>query len=156
MYMVSMRRFCSLVLILCLIIGALGIAYAATQSIDVEAGKEFIYKINVESGDRVQLTYITTGQASSNLSLSIVFPNATVMNLGEVDQYSSSFVSDATGVCELHFDNTNSSEAELVSLYYDVQHYIIGIPEMIFVLAAIVVLVMVFVGGYMLMSKITC
>jgi hypothetical protein len=119
----------------------------------VEAGKEFVVNINVESGDRVQFTFITTGKSYSNLTFSITFPNATVMDLGQIDQYSSSFTSDAKGTCELHFNNINSSETELVSLNYEVQHYILGIPQMIFVLAAIAILLMVVVAGYIIMGK---
>lgn len=148
-----MRSLCSLLLILCLVICSFGIVHATTQSINVEAGKEFVVNINVESGDRVQFTFITTGKSYSNLTFSITFPNATVMDLGQIDQYSSSFTSDAKGTCELHFNNINSSETELVSLNYEVQHYILGIPQMIFVLAAIAILLMVVVAGYIIMGK---
>jgi len=52
----------------------------------------------------------------------------------------------------LNFDN-NSSAPVFVALNYEVDHYILGMPEMIFVLAAIVVLLMVIVAGYFIMSK---
>ncbi len=140
-------------LILCLFIGPLGIVRATTESLSIDAGEEAVCKINVASTDRVQLTFVTTGQASGNLSFSIVFPNSTVVNLGDLDQYSTRFTSNVKGTCELHFDNTNSSESALVALNYDVEHYILGIPEMIFVLAAIAVLLMVIVSGYIIMGK---
>jgi hypothetical protein len=148
-----MRRLCCLMLILCLFIGAIEIAHATTESLNVEAGKDLVCKINLESEDRVQLTFVTIGQAYSNLRFSIVLPNSTVINLGEIDQYSTSFTSDAKGTCELHFDNTNSSETALVSLNYEVEHYILGMPEMIFILVAIAVLLMVIVTGYIIMGK---
>ena len=116
-------------------------------------GRKCICKINVASQDRVQLTFVTTGQASSNLSFSIVFPNSTVVSLGELDQYSTRFTSNVQGTCTLHFDNTNSSESEFVALNYNIEHYIFGIPEMIFVLVAIAVLLMVIVSGYIIMGK---
>ena len=109
--------------------------------------------INVESADRVQLTFVTTGQASSKLSFSLVFPNSTVVSLGELDQYSTRFTSNVQGTCELHFDNANSSESAFVALNYNVDHYIFGMPEMIFVLAAIAVLLMFIVSGYIIMGK---
>jgi hypothetical protein len=144
---------CCLFLILCLFIGPLGIVQATTESLNVEAGKELVCKIDAASQDRVQLTFVTTGQASSNLSFSIMFPNLTVVSLGELDQYSTRFTSNVQGTCELHFDNTNSSENEFVALNYNVDHYILGIPEMIFVIAAIAVLLMVIVSGYIIMGK---
>lgn len=147
-----MRKLC-LLLILCLFIGAIGIVQATTEGLNVEAGKELVCKINVASEDRVRLTFETTGQASSNLCFSMVYPNSTVISLGEVGQYSTSFTSDADGTCELHFDNTNSSETAFVALNYEVEHYILGMPEMIFILAAIAVLLMVIVTGYIIMGK---
>lgn len=151
--MIPMRKLCSVLLILCLFIGAIGIVYATTESYNVEAGEEVVCKINVASTDRVQLTFITTGQASSHLLFSIVFPNSTVINLGEVNQYSTSFTSDAEGTCELHFDNTNSTKTEFVALNYEVEHYILGMPQMIFILVAIAVLLIVIVTGYIILGK---
>ena len=147
------RRLCCVFLILFLFIGPLGIVLATTESLTIDAGKEATCKIDVASQDRVQLTYVTTGQASSHLSFSIIFPNSTLISLGELDQYSTRFKSDVKGKCELHFDNTNSSESTFVALNYNVEHYILGIPEMIFVLVAIAVLLMVIVSGYIVMGK---
>lgn len=149
----SIRRLCCLFLILCLFISSLGIVQATTESLTIDAGKEVVCKIDVTSQDRVQLTFVTTDQASSNLSFSIVFPNSTVVSLGELDQYSTKFTSNVQGICELHFDNTNSSESEFVAVNYNVEHYIFGMPEMIFVLAAIAVLLMAIVSGYIIMGK---
>ena len=151
--MMSKRRLFALMLVFCLFIGSIGTARATAESINVDAGKELVYKIDLNSQDRVQLNFVTTGQASSHLCFSIVFPNSTVINLGEIDQYSARFTSNVKGTCELHFDNTNSSEATLIALDYEVEHYIFGLPEMIFVLVVIAVLLMVVVTGYIIMGK---
>jgi len=148
-----MRRFCCFLLILCLCICTIGIAQATTQSINVEAGKERICKIDLAPNDRVQFTFSTIGQESNHLSFSIIFPNSTVTNIGEVNKYSASFTSDVKGICELHFDNTNSNELVFVALNYEIGHYILGMPEMVFVLVAIVVLLMVVVTGYLILGK---
>jgi hypothetical protein len=148
----SMRKLCCLLLILCLFVGAIGIVHAATEGFNVAAGQDFVCKIDVSSGDRVQLSFFTTGQESSDLCFSLVFPNSTVISVGDVGQYSTSFTSNVGGTCELNFDN-NSSAPVYVALNYEVDHYILGMPEMIFVLAAIVVLLMVIVAGYIIMSK---
>ena len=147
-----MRKLCCLLLILCLFVGAIGIVHAATEGFNVAAGQDFVCKIDVSSGDRVQLSFFTTGQESSDLCFSLVFPNSTVISVGDVGQYSTSFTSNVGGTCELNFDN-NSSAPVYVALNYEVDHYILGMPEMIFVLAAIVVLLMVIVAGYFIMSK---
>ncbi|HUK84678.1 MAG TPA: hypothetical protein VLU95_02340 [Candidatus Acidoferrum sp.] len=145
------KLYCFL-LILCLSIAFIGTVGATTESLNIEAGKDYTSKIDLASQDKVQLTFETIGQTSN---FSIVFPNSTVLNLGEVSEYSTSFTSDTTGTCELHFDNTNSSDTSLISLNYDVEHYILGMPEMIFVLVAIAVLLMVVVTGYVVMGKYT-
>jgi hypothetical protein len=149
----QLRRLCCLLLILYLFVGALGIVRATTQGLNVEAGKEFVYKISVSQKDVVNLSFVATDQADGNLSFSMVFPNSTVINFGELDQYSTSFTSDNTGICELHFDNTNSSEVAFVALNYNIDHYIFGLPEMIFVLITIAVLLMTIVTGYIIMNK---
>jgi len=150
--MMSIRKLGCLLLILCLFVGAIGIVHAATEGFNVEAGQDFVCKIDVSAGDRVQLSFFTTGQESSDLCFSLVLPNSTVINVDDVGQYSTSFTSNVGGTCELNFDN-NSSAPVFVALNYEVDHYILGMPEMIFVLAAIVVLLMVIVAGYFIMSK---
>ena len=150
--MMSIRKLGCLLLILCLFVGAIGIVHAATEGFNVEAGQDFVCKIDVSAGDRVQLSFFTTGQESSVLCFSLVFPNSTVISVGDVGQYSTSFTSNVGGTCELQFDN-NSTAPVYVALNYEVDHYILGMPEMIFVLAAIVVLLMVIVAGYIIMSK---
>ena len=149
----SMKKLCCLLLILCLFIGAVVIVHATTQSLNIESGKELVVKIDLASADRVHINFVTTGQASINLFTSIVLPNSTVITLGVVDQYSTTFTSDTGGTCELHFDNTNSSENEFVALNYNVEHYILGMPEMIFVLVAIAVLLVFIVAGYIILGK---
>jgi archaellin len=148
------RRLCCLLLILfCLFTGVVGTVNATTGSLNVDAGKVLTYKIDLNSQDRLELTFVTVAQASSNLSSSIVFPNSTVTNLGCVDKYSVSFTSDVTGTCELNFDNTNSRDSVIVALNYNVTHYVFGMPTTTFMLVFIVVLVMLAVGGCVMVSK---
>ena len=148
-----MRRLVYLLLILCFSVGIIGIAHANSGSFNLAPGNQTVCDIGVSSGDRVQLTFTAIGDDSGSLLFWIVFPNSTVTNLGNVDQYSASFKSPVGGSCELHFNNTSSSETVLVSLNYEVDHYILGIPEMIFVLGVIAVLLMAFVSAYIVMSK---
>jgi hypothetical protein len=150
----SMRRLVYLLLILCFSISAvIGTVHANSGSFNLAPGNQTVCDIAVSSGDRVQVTFTAIGDDSNSLLFWIVFPNSTVTNLGNVDQYSASFKSNVGGTCELHFNNTSSSETILVALNYEVDHYIFGIPEMIFVLAVIVVLLMAFVSGYIIMTK---
>jgi len=153
--MMSIRKLCCLLLILCLFVGAFGIVHAATEGFNIAAGQDYVCPITVSSGDKVQLSFYTSGQASSDMSFSIVLPNSTIINVGDVGQYSTSFTSNAGGTCQLNFDNSNSSTPVFVALNYEVNHYIFGIPEMTFLLAAIVVFIMVAAAVYVIISRPT-
>jgi hypothetical protein len=149
----SLRRLAYLLLILCFSISVIGIVHANAGSFNLAPGNQTVCQIAVSSGDRVQVTFTAVGDDSNSLLFWIVFPNSTVTNLGNVDQYSASFRSNVGGTCELYFNNTSSSETIFVALNYEVDHYIFGIPEMIFVLVVIAVLLMAFVSAYIIMSK---
>ena len=151
--MMSLRRLAYLLLILCFSISVIGIVHANAGSFNLAPGNQTVCQIAVSSGDRVQVTFTAVGDDSNSLLFWIVFPNSTVTNLGNVDQYSASFRSNVGGTCELYFNNTSSSETIFVALNYEVDHYIFGIPEMIFVLVVIAVLLMAFVSAYIIMSK---
>jgi hypothetical protein len=145
-----MKKLGCLLFILCLF-AAVGAVCAYTENLSIGAGKQYVSKIDVDSGDRVHIALV--GQATSSLRVSIVFPNFTAINLGEVGQYSTSFTSDTDGICELDFDNSNSSDLAIIALNYEVEHDILGMPQMIFVLVLIAVLLMFVVAGYIIMNK---
>ena len=83
----------------------------------------------------------------------IVLPNATAMDYGEIGQCSTSFITNTKGGVELHFDNSNSSDSKLVTLNYEIEHYIFGIPQMIFLLIVIALLLVGITAGYLIMGK---
>jgi hypothetical protein len=126
---------------------------AATQSFNVDAGKETVQSIDLSAGDRLQLTFTTVGQTSSDLRFWVLFPNQTARDYGLTGQYSLGFSSEVNGACVLHFDNSNSSEPELVTLNYEIEHYIFGIPEMFLLVIAIALLLLFIVAGYIIMGK---
>jgi len=151
----SMRRLVCLLLILCFSISVIGAVHANAGSFNLAPENQTVCNIAASSGDRVQLTFTAVGDDSNSLLFWIAFPNATVTKPGNVDQYSASFRSNVGGTYELYFNNTSSTETILVTLNYEVDHYILGIPEMIFALAAIAVLLMAFASVYIIMSKNT-
>jgi len=148
-----MKKLVYLLLILCFSVSIIGLVHANAGSFNVGPGNQTVCEVPVSAGDKVQLTFSAVGDNSNSLLFSIVFPNSTVTKLGNVDQYSTSFTSDAGGTCQLCFNNTSSSETIFVALNYEVNHYVFGIPEMIFVLIIIVVLLMAFVSAYILTSR---
>jgi len=60
---------------------------------------------------------------------------------------------DEAGEYVLHFSNTDASEDKLVTLNYEIQHYIFGIPQMLFLTIIIVLVCVGAVATFILMGK---
>jgi hypothetical protein len=151
--MTPLRRcFCLFVAGL-ILFGTVGVVFASVQSYTVGAGQEVVCKISVSSGDKVHFSFVTAGDESNMLSFSVVFPNSSSKDFGKVGQCSSSFVSNVKGSCDLHFVNNDSSQAVVVTVSYEVEHFIFGMPQMLFLLALITVLLLAVVAGYVIMGK---
>jgi hypothetical protein len=142
-----------LTVIFCLLTVLACVAHATTENINVESGKEITRTIDLAAGDRSSVTFTVTGPAPSTVHFFMVLPNGTTSDYGEVSRCTIDFSTDVQGECELHFGNGNSSGAELVTLNYDVEHYIFGIPQMFFLLIAVAVLLLFVVAGYVAMGK---
>jgi len=147
------RKPLCLLIILSLTLILTEVAQAKTESINVEPGKEVTRTINLASGDRITITFTVLGPDPSTIHFYMVLPNGTTSDHGEISQYTIAFFTDVKGECQLHFDNSNSSNAQLVTLNYEVEHYIFGVPQMFFLLIAITLLLLSVAVGYMLMGK---
>ena len=130
-----------------------GIAQAVTESLSVDAGEDMLKTIELESEDRIRITLNVLGQTSHTLRFWITFPNSTTIDYGEVTKNTINFNSDVKGICELHFDNTNSSDPKLVTLNYEIEHYIFGMPQIPFLLIVVTVFLLIIVAGYITMGK---
>ena len=147
------RKPLCLLIIFSLMIILTEVTQAKTESINVEPGKEITRTVNLVAGDRCSITFTVLGSTPSTIHFYMVLPNGTTSDQGEISQYTNAFFTDAKGECQLHFDNSNSSNAQLVTLNHEVEHYIFGIPQLFFLLIAITVLLMCVAAGYMLMGK---
>jgi hypothetical protein len=148
--MTNLRRSTVYVLIIIALLAVfMGLGQAATTTLTVKGGEEVTYPITLAVEDRVliQVSAVVSsavGEASNTVHFSIVFPNGTVRDLGEVGQTSFSFVCDVEGEYTLHFVNNEQTTEKSVNLNYEIDHYIFGIPQMLF-MALIIVLACV--GG---------
>jgi len=148
--MVNLRRVPSFILIILALLAVLiGLGQAMTTNFTVKGGEEVIHPISLAAEDRVLIQFSAVassavGEASNTVHFSIVFPNGTVKDFGEVGKASYSFICDAEGEYTLHFVNNDAAVDKLVTLNYEIDHYIFGIPQMLF-LALIIVLACV--GG---------
>ena len=127
---------------------------ATTATFSVAAGEEQTRKLNLAADDHVLIHFtVTGGQSGSTLEFHIVYPNGTVKSYGAVGDFDHSFVCDRDGEYVLHFSNAGSSESRLVSLDYEIQHYIFGLPQMLFLTLIIVVFCVGAVVVFILMGK---
>ena len=126
---------------------------AATESLNIQAGEDLVRKIDMSAEDHIRITFNILSQSSSSFRFWIVFPNGTSREYEASTSYNINFASDVQGECELHFDNTKSSDTELVTLNYEIEHYYFGIQEIPFLIIVIGVLLLCIVTGYIIMGK---
>jgi hypothetical protein len=133
-----------IVIFLVLLAVFIGLGRAMTTSLTVKGGEEVTYPITLGVEDRVLIQFTALGEQVSVLQFSIIFPNSTEIDFGEVGKASYSFVCDAEGEYVLHFVNNDQNIEKRVYLNYEIDHYVFGMPQMLF-MALIIVLACV--GG---------
>jgi hypothetical protein len=138
--------------VLALIAVLIGVGQATTTQFTVEAGGELTHPINLVAEDRVLIQFKVVGAVgtANTVDLAMIFPNSTVKDFGEKGDFTYSFVCDAEGEYQLHFTNNDETESMLVTLDYEIAHYIFGMPQMLFMVIVIAVIsmvgVVVFIG----------
>ena len=153
--MANFRRLHLGVLVILLLLGVLiALGEATITSLTVKGGEEVTHPIDLIVEDRVLIQYKVVGVNANALHFSINFPNATMKEFGGSGDFSYSFICDAEGEYVLYFVNTDPREDVRVTLNYEVQHYIFGIPQLLF--ATIIVALVCVVGvvvAFMLMGR---
>ena len=145
----------TLIILALLVVLLIGLGQAMTTNLTVEGGEEVTYPINIIDEDRVLIQFSAVGvvEDSSTLHFSIAFPNETVRDFGEVGKASYSFICDVEGEYTLHFVNNDQTISKLVTLNYEIDHYIFGIPQMFFMVLIIVLACIGGVVAYVLLGK---
>jgi hypothetical protein len=128
---------------------------AATINLTVHGGEEVTYPLSLAVDDHVVIEFnVVGGQAGSTLDFYVTCPNGTVKasftNVGNVNY---PFVCDQEGEYVLHFSNVASQEDKLVSLDYELEHYILGMPQMLFLTMIVVLVCVGMVAVFILMGK---
>ena len=129
------------------------LAEATTMTFTVQGGEELTKTLNLAVEDRVLIKFTVVAQSDKALHFYITFPNATVKDFDKIGDFHHSFVCDLEGEYILHFSNRDSAENKFVTLDYEVQHYIFGIPQMLFMTIFIVVVCVAAVAVFILMGK---
>jgi hypothetical protein len=130
-----------------------GLAVATTATFTVNAGEEVTRTIKLAVDDRVLIRFNVAGQESDILKFSLTFPNGTVVDFGEIGVLSHSFISNAEGDYTLKFTNNDLTESKLVTLDYEIEHYLFGMPQMLLLALVIAVICVVMIAVYILMGK---
>jgi hypothetical protein len=144
---------CTCLIILALTAVLVGLGEATTASLKVKPDEEILQPVNLIAEDRVLIQFKVIGATSSLVHFSLIFPNATVKDFGEVSSYSTSFVCDLEGEYKLNFTNTDQTENKLVTLNYEIDHYILGMPQMLFMVILIAVVSVVGVAVFIGLSR---
>jgi len=130
------------------------LAEATAISFTVPKGKERTKSISLVVEDHVLVKFTVIGQTASNLDFYITDPHGDVkVRNDSVCSVSYLFVCDEAGEYVLHFSNTDTSEDKEVYLDYEIQHYIFGIPQNLFLTLIIVLVCMGAVATFILMGK---
>ena len=127
---------------------------ATAMNFTVTAGEEVVRTISLSKEDRVLVSFtVIGGQSDNTIDFSITYTNGTVQDFGMIGGLENGFLCDKDGQCLLHFSNLNGSENKLVSLDYEVQHYVLGMPQMLFLTVVIVVVCVAAVAVFILMAR---
>jgi hypothetical protein len=126
--------------------------WATTLSITVPAGEQVDQIIDLKVDDRVRIQFNVLGEDNSYISFSLVYPNSTEVNFGEVVSFSYNFICDTKGEYKMCFVNNDLVENKLVTLNYDVESYMFGMPQTQFLIIFIAVICVMMVAFYSLLS----
>lgn len=129
-------------------------AEATSMSFTVQAGQEVTKALELAVEDRVMVKFTVTGRTSNVLDFYFTDPDGNVIQaFNGTGSVTFSFICSKEGTYVLHFSNVDSSEDKLVSLDYEAQHYILGMPQMLFLTLVVLGICLVMVAAFFLMGK---
>jgi len=130
-------------------------AEASTMNLTVHGGEDAVKLLSLAIEDRVVIKFtVLGGETGDTLDFYIACPNGTIkVAYNDIGILNYQFVCDREGEYTMHFSNVNSAEDKLVSLDYEVQHYILGMPQMLFLTMVIVLICVAMVAVFILTGK---
>lgn len=126
---------------------------ATTMSFTVPKDDKKIVSIRLVVEDHVLIEFTVVGKTGSTLDFYITDPHGNVKFEDSKATVIYAFTCDEAGEYVLHFSNTDMIEDKLVVLNYEIQHYIFGIPQMLFLTIIIVLVCMAAVATFILLGK---
>jgi len=126
--------------------------WATTVSINLPAGEQVDQIIDLKIDDHVRIQFNVLGTDNSYISFSLIYPNSTEINFDDVGLLSYNFISDMKGEYKMSFVNNDLNENKLVTLNYDVEPYMFGMPQTQFLIILIAVICVMMVAVYSLLG----
>ncbi|MFQ6064976.1 MAG: emp24/gp25L/p24 family protein [Candidatus Bathyarchaeia archaeon] len=127
---------------------------ATTETFSVPPETDLTKALDLRENDRVTIGFSVIGKTTNQIDFYITNPNEDITyphnNTGHV---SLSFLTTQAGTYTLHFDNTQSTETKTITLNYDVEHYILGMPQEMFLTTIIVIICILAVATFILTGK---
>jgi len=112
---------------------------APSQTFTVPAGKEVIKTIGLNEGDVVSGRVNVVGGSDNPIKFYVTDPNGSVIvRFDKASATDFGFTASRTGTHSLHFDNTLADSDKTVTINYEVQHYILGMPQEYFYMFVVV------------------
>jgi hypothetical protein len=127
------------------------VAEATAMDFTVPGGEEVTKSLNLAIDDHVLITFTVVGESSIHFYMT--YPNGSERDFGDVGDLNYSFICNAGGEYVLHFSNVGSSEDELVTLDYEIDQYIFGIPQTLFLVVIIVILCVIAAAVFIIMGN---
>jgi hypothetical protein len=149
------RGIAFILIILMIVAGSfLSNAFAETENFRVLAFAESQKSISLKENDHVSMGYTIIGESDSEFDFRITDPlGNTIFHFDGIGQRNFSFISTTTGTYILHFDNSLSSAPKIVTLNYSIEHYMWGIPQNLFLVIVIAIILVIAVATFAFLGK---
>jgi len=153
--MISSKKVLACLLFIAALLGIFSqLASATTTQFSVQGGAEVLKTISLATDDHVLIKFTIVGQTESTIDFYVADPHGNVMaEFSRQGDVRYPFVCNEGGDYVLHFSNTFSPESKLVTLDYEIEHYLFGLPQMLFLTLVVVVICVAAVAVFILMGK---
>ncbi|MEM3623458.1 MAG: hypothetical protein QXR76_06805 [Candidatus Bathyarchaeia archaeon] len=128
-------------------------AKATSTSFTVHSGEEITKVLRLTIEDHVFIKFTVVGVSENTIHFYMTYPNETTKDFNNIGDFRYTFVCDAEGDYVLHFSNAGSSVEKLVTLDYEVEHYIFGVPQMLFLTIIVAIICIIAVATFIFLSK---
>ena len=152
--MIQFKKILATILVAIVLVILVECASATVLQFTLPAGEATTRSLKLAVEDRVMIKFSVLGQAEDTIDFHITAPNRTVVaTYSKQGNVRHSFICEEAGEYVLTFSNTYSSEDKFITLDYEIQHYIFGIPQMLFMTMIIVMICVAAVAVFIMMGK---